>query len=107
MLLLKVLSDRGETLSRALAETENYYISGEINSTVPDPDAVMKRIRERYKDKGRMVTIDGISIIGDTWWFNVRQSNTEPLVRLNCEARNRVEMESLRDEILSVIRQFR
>ena len=107
LLLLKVLSDRGETLSRALAETENYHISGEINSTVPDPDAVMERIRERYKDKGRMVTIDGISIIGDTWWFNVRQSNTEPLVRLNCEARNRVEMESLRDGILSVIRQFR
>jgi phosphomannomutase len=105
LLLLKVLSDRGEKLAEALAETENYHISGEINSTVPDPDAVMERIRERYKDSGRMVTIDGISVIGETWWFNVRQSNTEPLVRLNCEAKTGEKMERLRDEVLAVIRQ--
>jgi len=105
LLLLKVLSDRKEKLSQAMAETENYYISGEINSTVSDPDAVMKRIRERYKNRGRMVTIDGISIIGDTWWFNVRQSNTEPLVRLNCEAEAEEKMENLRDEVLAVIRE--
>lgn len=105
LLLLKVLSYRREKLSVALAETENYHISGEINSTVPDPDAVMERIRERYKDSGRMVTIDGISVIGDTWWFNVRKSNTEPLVRLNCEAETDEKMEKLRDEVLAVIRQ--
>jgi phosphomannomutase len=105
LLLLKVLSDRREKLSEALAETENYHISGEINSTVPDPDAVMDRIRERYKDSGRVVTIDGISVIGDTWWFNVRKSNTEPLVRLNCESETKEKMENLRDEVLAVIRQ--
>ncbi|MEA1926611.1 MAG: phosphomannomutase/phosphoglucomutase [Candidatus Auribacterota bacterium] len=105
LLLLKVLSDRGEKLSQALAETENYHISGEINSSVPDPDLVMERIRERYKDKGRVVTIDGFSVIGDTWWFNVRQSNTEPLVRLNCEAETDKKMENLRDEVLALIRE--
>ncbi len=105
LLLLKVLSDRKEKLSVALAETDNYHISGEINSTVSDPDATMERIRERYKNSGRMVTIDGISIIGDTWWFNVRQSNTEPLVRLNCEAKSEEKMENLRDEVLAVIRE--
>jgi len=105
LLLLKILSDRKEQLSEALDETNNYHISGEINSTVSDPDTVMERIRERYKNSGRMVTIDGISIIGDTWWFNVRQSNTEPLVRLNCEAETGEKMERLRDEVLAVIRQ--
>jgi len=105
LLLLKVLSDRKEKLSVALAETENYYISGEINSTVSNPDAAMERIRERFENSGRMVTIDGISIIGDTWWFNVRQSNTEPLVRLNCEAKSGEKMEKLRDEVLAVIRE--
>jgi phosphomannomutase len=105
LLLLKVLSDRKEKLSVAMAETNNYHISGEINSTVSDPEAAMKRIRERYKNRGRMVTIDGISIIGDTWWFNVRRSNTEPLVRLNCESESGEKMERLRDEVLAVIRQ--
>lgn len=105
LLLLKVLSDRREKLSEALAETDNYHISGEINSAVPDPDEVMERIRDVYKDRGRVVTIDGISIIGDTWWFNVRKSNTEPLVRLNCEAETGEKMENLRDEVLALIRQ--
>ena len=104
LLLLKVLSDEGRPLSQALAETENYHISGEINSTVKDPDAVLERVKEIYQKRGRLVTIDGISVIGDTWWLNVRKSNTEPLVRLNCEAGSVREMEKLRDEVLAVIR---
>jgi phosphomannomutase len=88
-----------------MAETRNYHISGEINSTVADPDAVLERVRERWRDKGKLVTIDGISVIGDTWWLNVRKSNTEPLVRLNCEADTREAMEKLRDEALALIRE--
>ncbi|GAF79834.1 unnamed protein product, partial [marine sediment metagenome] len=52
----------------------------------------MERVLEHYKDRGRLVAIDGISVIGDTWWLNVRKSNPEPLVRLNCEADTEEEM---------------
>ena len=105
LLLLQVLSEKGEKLSQALAETGNYHISGEINSTVADPDGILEKVKERYQAKGKLVNIDGISVIGDTWWLNVRKSNTEPLVRLNCEAATQEEMEKLRDEILRLIRE--
>nr|HPQ67403.1 phosphomannomutase/phosphoglucomutase [bacterium] len=104
LLLLKVLSEKGESLSRALAETANYHISGEINSTVADPDAIMAGIKERYRGRGKLVEIDGVSVIGDTWWFNIRKSNTEPLLRLNCEADTEEHMRKLRDELLAQIR---
>lgn len=104
LLLLKELSDNRQTLSEALAETASYHISGEINSTVGDPDAVLEKVRETFGGRGRVLTIDGISVVGEGWWLNVRKSNTEPLVRLNCEARGREEMEKLRDEALAVIR---
>jgi len=104
LIVLKVLSEKGEKLSEAMAESRNYHISGEINSTVSDPDGIMARIKERYADRGRVVEIDGVSVIGDNWWFNIRKSNTEPLLRLNCEADTREHMERLRDELLAQIR---
>ncbi len=104
LLLLKVLTDKGQSLKDALGETANYHISGEVNSTVDDPKGVMVKLKEMYSDKGELVEIDGLSIVAKTWWFNVRISNTEPLIRLNCEADSRANMEKLRDEILGVIR---
>ncbi|HPJ72017.1 MAG TPA: phosphomannomutase/phosphoglucomutase, partial [bacterium] len=100
LLLLKVLSEKGESLSRALAETANYHISGEINSTVADPDAIMAGIKERYRGRGKLVEIDGVSVIGDTWWFNIRKSNTEPLLRLNCEADTEEHMRNAADVMI-------
>lgn len=104
LLLLKVLSEKKEKLSAALAETRKYHISGEINSTVKDPDAAIRRVLESFRSRGRVVEIDGVSVIGPTWWLNVRKSNTEPLVRLNCEADSNANMEKLRDEVLALIR---
>ena len=104
LLILKVLTDKGLSLKDALKETANYPISGEINSTVEDPDAIIAKLKERYADKGELVEIDGLSIFAKDWWFNVRKSNTEPLIRLNCEADTRPNMEKLRDEILQQIR---
>jgi phosphomannomutase len=104
LLLLQALSEKKEKLSQALAETREYHISGEINSTVKDQDAAVKRVLEQFRGKGRVVEIDGVSVIGPTWWLNVRKSNTEPLVRLNCEADTRENMEKLRDEALALIR---
>ncbi|MEZ0375246.1 MAG: phosphomannomutase/phosphoglucomutase [Candidatus Sericytochromatia bacterium] len=99
-----MISQENQPLSEIMAARKNYFISGEINSEVRDPDAVMAEIRKRYGDKGEVVEIDGLSIIADTWWISIRKSNTEPLVRLNCEADSQENMEKLRDEVLAIIR---
>ncbi|PIQ26790.1 phosphomannomutase/phosphoglucomutase [bacterium (Candidatus Blackallbacteria) CG17_big_fil_post_rev_8_21_14_2_50_48_46] len=104
-LTAEIISTANQPLSEILSERNNYFISGEINSTVADADAVVENIKNLYRSKGEVVEIDGMSIIGDTWWFNLRKSNTEPLLRLNCEADSQVNMETLRDELLAIIRQ--
>ncbi|MFH1810803.1 MAG: phosphomannomutase/phosphoglucomutase [Pseudomonadota bacterium] len=104
LLILQVLTDKKMSLAQALKETANYHISGEVNSTVRDPDAVLTKLKTMYGSKGKIIEIDGLSIFADTWWFNVRKSNTEPLIRLNCEADSQAHLETLRDEILGHIR---
>ena len=104
LLLLKTLSDQNQSLAEALQETKNYFISGEINSRVADPDKVMADIKAKYAGQGEVVEIDGLSVIADGWWFNIRKSNTEPLLRLNCEAKTSEAMAQLRDELLAQIR---
>jgi phosphomannomutase len=105
LLLLKTLSEKGVSLAKALEETAAYHISGEINSTVKDQDAALARVEETFGPRGeKVLKIDGVSVIGATWWLNVRKSNTEPLVRLNCEADNAAALRKLRDEALAVIR---
>ena len=81
-----------------------YFISGEINSEVADPEAKMAELAERYSD-ARQDRLDGISIDYEDWHFNVRSSNTEPLLRLCLESlRSREDMERRRDEVLALIR---
>ena len=104
LILLKVLSDGGFSLKEALKETNNYHISGEINSKVKDPDAKISEIKKLYEDNGEVVEIDGLSVISDKWWFNIRKSNTEPLLRLNCESDTKANLETLRDKLLGIIR---
>jgi phosphomannomutase len=104
-LLVLELIGGGEKLSALLAPLrERYHISGEINSTVKDTEAAIRRIEERYRD-ARILKLDGINVDYDEWHFNVRASNTEPLVRLNLEAYTQSEMERRRDEVLALIRQ--
>ncbi|MFN8577227.1 MAG: phosphomannomutase/phosphoglucomutase [Candidatus Sericytochromatia bacterium] len=100
----EMISKSGKKLSELMADKKNYFISGEINSTVNDADAVIKEIEEKYGSKGEIVRIDGLSIISDKWWLNLRKSNTEPLLRLNCEADSKENLEKLRDELLAIIR---
>lgn len=103
--LLEMLSKRGVKMSELLSRLESrYFISGEINSRVSDVAAKLNEIAERYSD-GKIERIDGISVSYDTWHFNVRGSNTEPLIRLNLESiASRAEMEARRDEVLAIIR---
>ncbi|MGH2948538.1 MAG: phosphomannomutase/phosphoglucomutase [Solirubrobacteraceae bacterium] len=105
LLILELLSKRGKTLSQLLEPLRSsYFISGEINSEVDDQQARMDELEERYSD-GRISKLDGVSVDYDDWHFNVRPSNTEPLLRLNLESVvSREDMERRRDEVLDVIR---
>jgi phosphomannomutase len=104
LIVLELLSRRKASLSELLQPLEEkYFISGEINSTAADPAGRMRALVETYPD-AEQYSLDGISIIYPTWHFNVRPSNTEPLLRLNLEATTRTEMENRRDEVLAIIR---
>ncbi len=104
LLILELLSKEGRTLADMLVPLrEKYFISGEINSEVADQDAKMSEIAERYRD-GEVSWLDGVSIDYDDWHFNVRPSNTEPLLRLNLESLVSPEhMAEKRDELLALI----
>jgi len=103
-LTAEIISESGLSLSELLAERNQYFISGEINSPVEDPEAVIAEIKAKYGPQGEVVEIDGMSVIADTWWLNMRKSNTEPLLRLNCEADSQENLEKLRDDLLAIIR---
>jgi phosphomannomutase len=105
LLILELLSKEGKRLSELLAPLrERYFISGEINSEVDDQRAKMDELKERYSD-GEITELDGVSVDYDDWHFNVRPSNTEPLLRLNLESLvSREDMERRRDEVLGLIR---
>jgi len=104
LLLLELVSLSGKKLSELLAPFRaKYFISGEINSKVEDFPRALRLIEERYGD-GRVTKLDGVSVDYDSWHFNVRGSNTEPLLRLNLEAYSQAEMEQRRDEVLALIR---
>ena len=86
-----------------IAPLRRYSPSGEINSKVADVDAVFARLRAAFPD-ARFTELDGLTVEYDKWWFNVRASNTEPLIRLNLEAPTADAMAKRRDEVLALIR---
>jgi len=98
----------GTTMSGLLAPYCRYVSSGEINTEVADPQAVTASIRAAYDGPDvRIDTLDGLTVETDSWWFNVRPSNTEPLLRLNVEADDRPRMERIRDDVLAMMRRER
>jgi phosphomannomutase len=102
--MLELVSKKGQTLSEILRPfRERYFITGELNTPVSDVDAKLKEIEERFGKEGRVSHLDGISVDADGWHMNVRPSNTEPLLRLNLEARTPELLERKRDEVLEVI----
>ena len=95
----------GVTLSSLLEPFDRYCDSGEINTEVADQAAATLRIREAFADRVTSIDeLDGLTMSADTWWFNVRPSNTEPLLRLNVEAADEASMCALRDEVLGIMR---
>ena len=102
---IAALGESDATMSELLAPYNRYVISGEINSKVADTKSATELVEKSYTSQ--QVTIDhldGLTVNGDTWWFNLRPSNTEPLLRLNVEASTQAQMETVRDEVLSLIR---
>ncbi len=99
-------SPQGTTLSSMLAPYERYVASGEINSVVSDAGAATKRVRVAFEAEPGVTfdELDGLTVSGADWWFNVRPSNTEPLLRLNAEAPDEAALDALRDRVLGLIR---
>lgn len=105
LLVLQLMADEGKTLSELVGDMiAKYPCSGEINSTIEDPSAKLEEIKEKYSD-GKLDELDGVSVEYDKWRFNVRKSNTEPLIRLNVESKGDITLlEEKTKELLDFIR---
>lgn len=106
MHVLAALGGQQGPLSQLVAQYDRYAASGEINSTVDDQTGRLAAIKAAYEGRPGVTLdeLDGLTITADDWWFNVRASNTEPLLRLNVEARDRATADRVRDEALGIIR---
>ena len=104
--VLAALGGQEGTLSALVAQYDRYAGSGEINSTVDDQTARLAAIRAAYEGRDGVTIdeLDGLTVTAADWWFNVRPSNTEPLLRLNAEARDEATMAKARDEVLAIIK---
>jgi phosphomannomutase len=107
--VLAALAEGDRPLSQLLAPYNRYVATGEINSTVPDQAAVLADVEREYagRDGVTLDHLDGLTVDHDAWWFNVRASNTEPLLRLNAEAGDETTLTRLRDDVLALIRRDR
>jgi phosphomannomutase len=104
--VLATLGKQDEPLSELLKEFDRYYASGEINSEVADQAAATEKVRQVYVTQPGVTIddMDGMTVSASDWWFNLRPSNTEPLLRLNAEAADEATMEQIRDDVLKLVR---
>ncbi|MFG3435960.1 phosphomannomutase/phosphoglucomutase [Nonomuraea sp. NPDC047897] len=102
--VLAALGGQELPLSRVVGAYSRYHASGEINSTVDDQDKALLRVREAFGDRGTVDELDGLTVSTPGWWFNLRASNTEPLLRLNAEAAEETTMRAVTDEVLAIVR---
>lgn len=105
LLMLELISRKGQKLSEIIAPLRvRHFLTGELNTPVRDVALKLQEIKEHYAGEAKISHLDGISVDADDWHFNVRPSNTEPLLRLNLEASSEELMERKRDEVLELIR---
>jgi phosphomannomutase len=102
LIVLEAMSESDKTLSKLVEPYQRYVDSGEINFEVDDQMATIERVAEAFSD-GKQDNTDGLTVEYEDWWFNVRPSNTEPLLRLNLEASDEESMVKRRDEVAAVI----
>jgi phosphomannomutase len=105
--VLAALGEQPGPLSELLSEFDRYSASGEINSEVADQAAATAKVRAAFEDRPGVVIdeLDGMTVAAADWWFNLRPSNTEPLLRLNAEATDEQTMAAIRDEVLAIVRE--
>ena len=101
---IKILSDSGKTFEELIQPFQKYFHSGEINFEVGDKEKIMKLVEARYKDAKNIAHVDGLSVEYDDWWFNLRASNTENLLRLNLEAKSTSILKKRLEEIKAFIK---
>ncbi len=101
--VLAELMDSNKPLSNLLKPYNRYFSSGEINSKVKDVAKSIKAVEEKYQGKYQLDYLDGLTVTADSWWFNLRPSNTEPLLRLNVEANTEKEMLKITDTVLALL----
>ncbi len=104
LVLLEALSVHGGSLADMVAPYDVYVQSGEINSEVADPAAAVDAVAKAFAGRGEADYADGLTIVAEAWWFNLRPSNTEPMLRLNVEAGDETTMKSVRDDVLALVR---
>ena len=104
--VLAALGRDDRPLSAMLKDFSRYAASGEINSEVADQAAATAKVKDIYSERPGVTLdeLDGLTVMGDDWWFNIRPSNTEPLLRLNVEAATPGQMAAIRDEVLGLVR---
>jgi phosphomannomutase len=103
MHVLAALGEQERPLSQVVESYARYHASGEVNSTVSDQAEALRRVREAFAGRGEFDELDGLTVSGSGWWFNLRPSNTEPLLRLNAEAADESKMTAIRDEVLAIV----
>ncbi len=104
VLLLEALGEHGGTLSELVDPYDRYAQSGEVNVEVDDQKAATERVAAAFRAEGDADWADGLTVDGGDWWFNLRPSNTEPLLRVNVEAQEPSTMERVRDRVLELVR---
>jgi phosphomannomutase len=104
--VIAALGTQDRPLSELLASYGRYHATGEINSEVPDQGAAAQAVRQAFAGRPGVIMdeLDGLTVQGDGWWFNLRPSNTEPLLRLNAEAADEATLAAVRDEVLGIVR---
>ncbi|MER6577505.1 phosphomannomutase/phosphoglucomutase [Nonomuraea sp. NPDC001023] len=103
MHVLAALGEQERPLSQVVAAYSRYHASGELNSAVADQGAALALVRAAFAGRGEVDELDGLTITGPDWWFNLRASNTEPLLRLNAEAADESKMKAIKDEVLAIV----
>ncbi|MFG6197253.1 phosphomannomutase/phosphoglucomutase [Nonomuraea sp. JJY05] len=101
--VLAALGEQERPLSEVVEAYSRYHASGEVNSAVADQGEALRRVREAFAARGEFDELDGLTVTGSGWWFNLRASNTEPLLRLNAEAADESTMRAIRDEVLAIV----
>jgi phosphomannomutase len=102
--VLAELMNSEKKLSELLREFDRYYSSGEINTKVKDTKKSLLAIKKKYSKQYDIEELDGLTVTANDWWFNLRPSNTEPLLRLNVEANTQKQMKTIRDEVLALVK---